>query len=103
MSDIPEMTDIETCDAKRVMAVCGDVSRTKALAAWMDELIAENVTLQVVFVESAEEHREARLCHLASQISSYRRIRDAANRALELANGKPPDGDGKEPAMGGVL
>lgn len=97
------MTEIEEYDAKKVMAVCGDVSRTKKLIAWMDDLIGENVTLQVVLVESVEENRETRLCHLASQISSYRRIRDAANRALELAAGKPPDGQGKEPAMGGVL
>lgn len=97
------MTEIEEYDAKKVMAVCGDVSRTKELIAWMDDLIGENVTLQVVLVESVEENRETRLCHLASQISSYRRIRDAANRALELAAGKPPDGQGKEPAVGGVL
>ena len=98
-----EATDIETFDAKRVMAMCGDVTRTKELVAWMDELIAENVTLEVALVESAEENRETRLCHLASQISAYRRIRDAANRALELAAGQPPDGAGKEPATGGVL
>ncbi len=98
-----EATDIETFDAKRVMAACGDVTRTKELVAWMDELIAENVTLEVALVESAEENRETRLCHLASQISAYRRIRDAANRALELAAGQPPDGAGKEPATGGVL
>ena len=98
-----EATDIETFDAKRVMAMCGDVTRTKELVAWMDELIAENVTLEVALVESAEETRETRLCHLASQISAYRRIRDAANRALELAAGQPPDGAGKEPATGGVL
>ena len=83
--------------------MCGDVSRTKELVAWMDGLIAENVTLEVAFVESWEENRETRLCHLASQISAYRRIRDAANRALELAAGQPPDGAGKEPATGGVL
>ena len=98
-----EATNIETFDAKRVMATCGDVTRTKELVAWMDELIAENVTLEVALVESAEENRETRLCHLASQISAYRRIRDAANRALELAAGQPPDGAGKEPATGGVL
>lgn len=96
-------TGTEEHDAKRVMAVCGDVTRTKELAAWMDALIDENVTLQVALAESAEERRETRLCHLASQISSYRRIRDAANRALELAAGKPPDGESKEPATGGVL
>ena len=98
-----EATDIETYDAKRVMAACGDVSRTKELVAWMDLLISENITLEVALVESAEENRETRLCHLASQISAYRRIRDAANRALELAAGQPPDGAGKEPATGGVL
>jgi len=98
-----EATDIETYDAKRVMAACGDVSRTKELVAWMDSLISENITLEVALVESAEENRETRLCHLASQISAYRRIRDAANRALELAAGQPPDGAGKEPATGGVL
>ena len=96
-------TDIEDYDAKRVMSVCGDVARTKELVSWMDALIDENVTLQVALAESAEERRETRLCHLASQISSYRRIRDAANRALELAAGKPPDGESKEPATGGVL
>lgn len=100
---INAMTGIEEYDAKKVMAVCGDVSHTRELIAWMDELVSENVALQVALVESAEENRETRLCHLASQISSYRRIRDAANRALELAAGKPPDGQGKEPAMGGVL
>ena len=101
MSDT--LADIETYDAKRVMAVCGDVSRTKELVAWMDALIAENVTLEVVLVEGADENRATRLCHLASQISAYRRIRDAANRALELAAGQPPDGEAKEPATGGVL
>lgn len=98
-----ELTGIEEYDARKVKAACGDVTRTKALAAWMDELVAENVALEVALVESAEEDRERRLCHLASQISSYRRIRDAANRALEFADGKPPGGEGKEPATGGVL
>ena len=90
-------------DAKKVIAVCGGEPRTRELVAWMDELIQENVTLQVMLVESGDERRTTRLCHLASQISSYRRIRDAANRALELAAGKPPDDKTKEPAMGGVL
>ena len=98
-----QLTSIEEYDAKKVMAVCGGEPRTKDLIAWMDELIDENVTLQVVLVESDAENRATRLCHLASQISSYRRIRDAAYRALELAAGKPPEGDNKEPAMGGVL
>jgi hypothetical protein len=90
-------------DAKKIMAVCGGEPRTRELVAWMDELIQENVTLQVMLVESGDERRTTRLCHLASQISSYRRIKDAANRALELAAGKPPDDEPKEPAMGGVL
>lgn len=98
-----ELPDFERKDAERVRRVCGDVPRTKALADWMDELIREDVTLQVVLVEGNEEGRTTRLCHLASQISSYRRIRDAANRALELAAGKPPAGGGTEPATGGVL
>ncbi|MGN0845633.1 MAG: hypothetical protein ACI4QT_10505 [Kiritimatiellia bacterium] len=94
---------IEDFDAKRVMEVCGDVLHTKALIAWMEGLVQENVALQVLLVESAEEKRETRLCHLASQISSYRRIMDAANRALNLASGEPPKDEKKEPAMGGVL
>ncbi|MGN0846432.1 MAG: hypothetical protein ACI4RA_03495 [Kiritimatiellia bacterium] len=98
-----KMTGLEESDAKKVMTVCGDVSRTKELIAWMDELIRENVALQVVLVEGADEGRATRLCHLASQISAYRRIMDAANRALELAAGKPPEGETKEPAPGGVL
>ena len=98
-----KLTSLEEIDAKKVMVVCGGEPRTKDLIAWMDELINENVTLQVALVESDAEERATRLCHLASQISAYRRIRDAANRALELAAGKPPDGEGKEPAMGGVL
>jgi len=98
-----KLTSLEELDAKKVAAVCGGDPRTKELVAWMDELIHENVTLQVALVESDAEDRAIRLCHLASQISAYRRIRDAANRALELAAGKPPDGENKEPAMGGVL
>ena len=98
-----DLTGIEEYDAKRVMSVCGDVPRTKELIAWMDELIRENVTLQVMLVESMDEKRETRLCHYASQISSYRRIKDAANRALELVAGKPPEDKKKEPARGGVL
>lgn len=101
MSD--KLTGVEEYDAKRVMSVCGDIAHTKELVAWMDELIRENVMLQVLLVESSDERRETRLCHYASQISSYRRIMDAANRALELAAGKPPEGEMKEPAMGGVL
>ena len=99
-----ELTSIEELDAQRVTAICGGEPRTKELITWMDELINENVTLQVALVESDAENRSTRLCHLASQISSYRRIRDAANRALEIAAGKKPPGDEKkEPATGGVL
>lgn len=98
-----QLASIEDFDAKKVAAVCCGEPRTKDLIAWMDELIGENVTLQVALVESDAENRATRLCHLASQISAYRRIRDAANRALELAAGKPPDDGEKEPAMGGVL
>lgn len=98
-----ELTGIEELDAKKVMSACGDVPRTKALVAWMDELVRENVTLMVLLVEGNDESRETRLCHLASQISSYRRIMDAARRALELAAGKPPTGERKDPAKGGVL
>ncbi len=90
-------------DAKRVMSVCGDVPRTKLLAEWMDDLVSENVALMAMLVESPDENRKTRLCHLASQISSYRRIGDAANRALELVSGKPPEDRKKEPATGGVL
>jgi len=97
------LMEAEEYDAKKVMLACGDVTRTKELIAWMDALIGENVTLQVGLVESDAENRSTRLCHLASQISSYRRIRDAAYRALELAAGKPPDGGTTEPATGGVL
>lgn len=97
------LEDAQNYDAKKVMSACGDVPRTKELIAWMDELIGENVTLQVELVESDAENRSTRLCHLASQISSYRRIRDAAYRALDLAAGKPPDGENPEPAPGGVL
>jgi len=100
MSDMTGLADI---DAKRVMEVCGGVPNTQSLVKWMDELIEENVSLQVMLAESSDENRATRLCHYASQISSFRRIRDAALRALELAAGQPPDGGAKEPATGGVL
>lgn len=98
-----EERDYVADDAKRVMSVCGDVPRTKALAEWMDDLVRENVAIMAMLVEGPDENRKTRLCHLASQISTYRRIWDAANRALELAAGKPPAGGGTEPATGGVL
>jgi len=90
-------------DMRRVMKVCGDAARTEALSAWMDELIGENVALMAALAESGEERRSVRLEHLASQISVYRRIKDAANRALDSADGQPPDGESEEPAGGDPL
>ncbi len=77
-------------DAKKVELICHDVKSTNVLVEWMDELIEENVTLQVGLVEGPDEQRVTRLAHIASQISAYRRIKDAAKRALDKARGKKP-------------
>lgn len=90
-------------DARHVMDVCGDAARTEKLVAWMDELVGENVTLMAALAESGDEKRAVRLEHLASQISVYRRIKDAANRALDSADGQPPSGENEEPAGGDPL
>lgn len=90
-------------DAKSVISVCGDVERTKKLIAWMDEFVSENNVLIATLVEGAEEGRAERLKHLASQISVYLRIKNAANRALEIASGKPPERNLAESAGGGAL
>lgn len=100
---IPEEHSLAMIDAKKVVGVCGDAARTERLAAWMDEMVAENVTLMSALVESGDEKRAVRLEHLASQISVYRRIKDAALRALDSASGQPPDGVGEEPAGGDPL
>ena len=98
-----EYRTLDMIDAKRVMEVCGDAQRTERLAAWMDELVNENVTLMCAIAESGDERRSTRLEHLASQISVYRRVKDAANRALASADGQPPSGGEPEPAGGDPL
>jgi len=85
------------------MDVCGDAARTERLVAWMDELVEEDVTLMCALAESGDENRAVRLEHLASQISVYRRIKDAANRALDSAGGQPPPDGEPEPAGGDPL
>jgi len=99
----PESYSLDKIDARRIMEVCGDVRRTEALVGWMDELINENVVLMSALAEGGDENRAVRLEHLASQISVYRRIKDAANRALDSADGQPPSGEAPEPAGGDPL
>lgn len=98
-----EFKTLDMIDAVRIMEVCGDVARTEKLVAWMDEMIGENVALMAALVESGDEKRAVRLEHLASQISVYRRIKDAANRALDGDGGQPPADDDPEPAGGDPL
>ena len=96
-------TTLDGIDAKRVVAICADATHTGRLAAWMDELVDENVALMSALAESNEESRSARLAHLASQISVYRRIKDAAVRALDFDRGQPPSGEEDESAKGDPL
>ena len=103
MIEMNEMTDLIAIDAKDVAKVCGDAARTKELCAWMERLVKEANRLQVMLVDGGEESRLNRLTHLASQISVYARIGDAARRALAMLEGKPPEGMVREPAIGGVL
>ena len=102
MSEETKAMTVEDIDAKRVMEVFGDVERTKRFVAWMDALIEENVTMMTMLVEGGEEARATRLQHLASQISAYRRTKDASVRALQLAGGKPPAGVRADTAVGVV-
>lgn len=102
MSEETKAMTVEDIDAKRVMEVLGDVERTKRFVAWMDALIEENVTMMTMLVEGGEEARATRLQHLASQISAYRRMKDASVRALQLAGGKPPAGVRADTAVGVV-
>lgn len=98
-----EFRTLDMIDAQHVMEVCGDASRTEKLVRWMDELINENVMLMSAIAEGGDEKRAVRLEHLASQISVYRRIRDAANRALDSDGGQPPPEEDSEPAGGDPL
>jgi hypothetical protein len=98
-----EEVDITLIDAADVERVCGSAERTRELCAWMDRLVNEANRLQVMLVDGGDENRANRLAHLASQISVYARIRDAARRALDLLEGKPPEGMARESAIGGVL
>lgn len=102
MSEETKAMTVEDIDAKCVMEVFGDVERTKRFVAWMDALIEENVTMMTMLVEGGEEARATRLQHLASQISAYRRMKDASVRALQLAGGKPPAGVRADTAVGVV-
>lgn len=95
--------DILAIEARRVLGICRDEESITALVAWLDELTEENVRLMSVMAESSEEFRANRLQHLASQISAYRRIKDASRRALAIAKGQPPGGKMAEPAGGDVL
>lgn len=103
MSENAEMVDIALIDATDVARVCKDAECTRELAAWMDRLVNEANRLQVMLVDGGDENRTNRLAHLASQISVYARIRDAARRALDLLEGKPPEGMARDSAIGGVL
>lgn len=96
-------TTIDVIDAKKIAGICGGIESTKKLISWMDELMSENVELMSAIVESGEENRENRIKHLASQISAFKRIKDASNRALEIFSGKPLAEDWTESAEGGVL
>lgn len=102
MSEETNAMTVEDVDAKSVIEVFGDVERTKRFVAWMDALVEENVVMMTMLVEGGEEARATRLQHLASQISAYRRMKDASVRALQLASGKPPAGVRADTAVGVV-
>ena len=95
--------DVLNIEAKKVLSICLGKEEVEILIAWMDELTEENTRLMTVIAESSEEFRANRLQHLASQISAYRRIKDAARRALAIAKGQPPGGKMTEPAGKGAL
>jgi hypothetical protein len=105
MSEKKETTfdDIANMEAKKVQSFCLGETEIERLVAWMDELTEENTRLMALLAESSEEFRANRLQHLASQISAYRRIKDAALRALAIAKGQPPSGAMTELAGGGAL
>lgn len=108
MSEVEEkkdltFDDILAIEARRVLGICRDEESITALITWIDELTEENVRLMSVMAESSEEFRANRLQHLASQISAYRRIKDASRRALAIVKGQPPGGKMAEPVEGGVL
>lgn len=90
-------------DAAHIVDICGDAARTEKLVAWMDELINENIALMSDLSESMDEGREVRYAHWVSQISVYRRIKDAANSALDSTDGQPPPDGEPEPAEGDPL
>jgi hypothetical protein len=96
------MKSLAEIDGEHVMKVCGNVTRTEHLIAWMNELIEENNALLAAIAESDcdRSKRDVQIEHLASQISVYRRIRSAASSALESAGDKPSTGKVPEPAGG---
>ncbi len=84
-----EKTLAET-DCETVRSVCRDLETTRRLAAWMDALVEENLALMEEAAGESSEVNRLRVAHLASQISVYRRIRNASKCALDLAAGKQP-------------
>lgn len=91
-------------DCDMVRSVCRDLETTRRLAAWMDALIEENLAIMADAAGEGSEVNRLRVAHLASQISVYRRIRNASKCALDLAAGKQPFPPlAPESAEGGVL
>ena len=98
-----EVRDIAAIDAETVKLVCGNIERTKVLVEWMDRLIMENVAMVVMDANAREEVHCGHNSHYSSQNTAYWRIKEAAKRALDSAEGQPPGSGGQETAGGGVL
>ncbi len=94
------LADIDAEDVKRV---CGDAAHTRELCAWMARIVDESNRLQSALADGGDEDVGMRLGRLAVQISLCMRIGDAARRALSELEGKPPSGEARESARGGVL
>lgn len=90
MNEAKRERTLAEIDCGKVVAFCRDADATRALAAWMDEIVEENLAIMAEAAGEASEVNRARVSHLASQISAYRRIRNAAKCALDLAAGKQP-------------
>lgn len=104
MSEEKEMNVIPEVDAlaRHLMVIFGNVTNTELFIKLMNDGM-ELIGQQMNSVVEACDMPDRRIAALIGRQAAYRDLRSAALRALELASGKPPQGETKESAGGSVL
>lgn len=85
--------------AKYMQAILGTTVNTRLFAELLTNVL-DDLDGQMTSVVENADRPDRRLAYIVGMKTAYRQLRNGALRALELSQGKPPEGEKKESTGG---